>query len=91
MTTARSWTSGRDGCVVLEIADRGSGVPAAERSQIFKPFFRGEEGVSRARSGTGLGLTLVQRIVEAHGGSVTVQERDGGGSIFAVTLPQSNG
>lgn len=67
---------------VLEMADRGPGL-ADKARKIFKPFERG----GSAEPGLGLGLALVQRIAEAHGGSVQAFDREGGGSLFRVTLP----
>lgn len=71
----------------VEVADRGPGVPTAAARRIFEPFERAE--VDRTRSGTGLGLAVVKRFVEAHGGRVWIEPRAGGGSIFAFTLPVS--
>jgi signal transduction histidine kinase len=79
------------GVVRLSVADRGPGVPAHERKRIFRPFFRGELGLSQAKAGAGLGLALVQRIVAAHGGTVAVKPRAGGGSVFTVVLPAAGG
>ncbi len=70
--------------VVLEVADRGPGVPAEIRGRVFERFTResGETG-----SGTGLGLSIVRAVADSHGGSVEVREAPGGGAAFAVTLP----
>lgn len=67
--------------VVLEIADRGPGLPAGPH-RLFEKFVR----VSSA-PGAGLGLAVVRAIVTAHGGTVTAEDRDGGGALFRVTLP----
>ncbi|MFA6109694.1 MAG: HAMP domain-containing sensor histidine kinase [Candidatus Latescibacterota bacterium] len=79
--------AGKDGGVVLSVADRGPGIPAWERRRIFQPFFRGQQGLRQAKSGTGLGLALVERIAKGHGGSVAVTPRPGGGSVFTVMVP----
>ncbi len=63
------------------MADSGPGVAEDEREQIFLPF------VSTKPSGLGLGLPIVRRIAEEHGGSVSGQNRDGGGAVFSVRLP----
>ncbi len=67
--------------VKIAIADSGPGVPEAERELIFLPF------ISTKTDGLGLGLPIVRRIVEAHGGSVSCQARVGGGAVFTIHLP----
>lgn len=67
----------------LEVQDRGPGIPADELDRIFQPFYR----LSRSGKGSGLGLALVRSITEHHGGSITVQNRTGGGVRFCVRLP----
>jgi signal transduction histidine kinase len=71
----------------ITVEDRGLGIAAEDRKHIFEPFYRGREAVSRQIQGSGLGLHLVQRIVEAHGGTVSVRSEAGRGSIFTVDLP----
>jgi two-component system sensor histidine kinase KdpD len=80
--------AGDDG-TVIEVADRGAGIPPDEQERIFERFYRAEDG-KRAR-GTGLGLTVARAIVEAHGGELWVEAREGGGSVFKVGLPQEGG
>lgn len=70
--------------VQLRIADHGPGVPREVRDQIFEPYFTTKE------LGTGLGLALVKQTVNAHGGSVTVENTPGGGATFVVELPKSS-
>lgn len=67
--------------VVVGIEDRGSGIPEEVRSRIFDPFF------STKGEGTGLGLAITRQIVEAHGGSIAVEPRAGGGTAFRLVLP----
>jgi two-component system, NtrC family, sensor kinase len=67
--------------VVIQIEDRGSGIPDEIRTRVFDPFF------STKGEGTGLGLAITRRIVEAHGGTITAEPREGGGTTFAVALP----
>jgi two-component system, OmpR family, sensor kinase len=74
------------GVIVLEVLDRGAGVPADARERIFDPFYR-VEGHSEQAGGVGLGLSLVKQIAEAHGGSVRCEGREGGGSRFILRLP----
>jgi len=71
-----------DGRLIVE--DRGPGVPAAHKEHIFKRFWRGDR---RRGSGAGIGLALVARIAELHGGSVAVEDRQGGGARFILRLP----
>lgn len=70
---------------VFEIADRGPGVPSGTEERVFERFYRG--GDARGGEGSGLGLAVVQAIARVHGGSAAVSARDGGGSIFRVTMP----
>jgi signal transduction histidine kinase len=74
--------------VVITVADRGPGIPADQREQVFAPFFRLEESRSRETGGTGLGLALARNIVRGHGGDITLEDRDGGGLVARVVLPK---
>jgi signal transduction histidine kinase len=69
--------------VVVVVEDEGPGVPDDVKDEIFEPFRQGES----ARGGVGIGLSLVQRFAELHGGSACVEDRKGGGARFVVTLP----
>ncbi|MGE0749889.1 MAG: sensor histidine kinase [Variibacter sp.] len=81
----------RDGVqAVLTVRDHGAGVPAEERERIFEPFYR-PAGFAESGRGTGLGLALVRQIARGHGGDVTCEAADGGGSRFVVRLPVANG
>jgi two-component system OmpR family sensor kinase len=73
----------------LLVEDRGPGVPADQRERIFQPFARGtQQKTDRAvGTGVGLGLAICRRIVAGHHGSIAVEDREGGGSRFVVTLP----
>ena len=64
-----------------------SGIDADDRKHIFEPFYRGREAVSQQIQGSGLGLNLVLRIAEAHGGRVTLTSEPGKGSTFTLALP----
>jgi two-component system sensor histidine kinase KdpD len=68
------------------VADRGPGVAVEDRAQIFEPFFR-RSSSSPDAGGVGLGLSIAQGIVEAQGGTVTLADRDGGGSVFSLRVP----
>lgn len=72
----------------LDVLDRGPGIEDSERERVFEPFYR-VRGASEARGGVGLGLSLVRQIARQHGGDVRCLPRDGGGSIFRVTLPRT--
>lgn len=71
---------------VLRVNDRGPGVPESQRERIFEPFYR-LPGASERDGGVGLGLALVQSIVQRHGGAVRCESREGGGACFVVSLP----
>jgi two-component system, OmpR family, sensor histidine kinase TctE len=68
----------------VSVADRGPGVPEADRQRIFERFWRGR-GITR--QGAGLGLAIVAEIAKAHGGSIDVADRPGGGALFALRIP----
>jgi len=72
---------------VIEVSDGGIGVSAEEQSRIFNQFYRAKTEENQHIPGTGLGLTLVDHIVKAHDGYVTVESVLGEGSKFALHLP----
>ncbi|MCX6559380.1 MAG: ATP-binding protein [Candidatus Aminicenantes bacterium] len=76
-----------NGWAVLRIADKGSGIAPADLPRIFDKFYRGGNDLSGGAGGSGLGLTLVKHIVEAHGGRVEARSEGGKGSEFSVYLP----
>lgn len=78
-----------DGRWEIQIADNGVGIAPDQAKRVFEMFQRGT--VDRARSGTGIGLALCARIVERHGGHISVEPREGGGSVFAFDLPGAPG
>jgi signal transduction histidine kinase len=83
-----SAVSGQDGAAVeIRVADRGPGIPIDEQKHIFDPFFRGRRAVQDQVHGTGLGLNLVKRIVEAHGGTIRVHSEPMQGTEFVVRIP----
>lgn len=72
----------------LTVADRGPGIPEQERERIFEPFYRPAGHREGADGGVGLGLALAREIARHHGGDVQHRPRDGGGSLFVVSLPR---
>jgi two-component system sensor histidine kinase KdpD len=72
--------------IEISVADRGPGVPAAERERIFEPFYRPERSTPDAGS-AGLGLSIALRLAMAQSGTLTYQDREGGGSVFTLGLP----
>jgi signal transduction histidine kinase len=73
--------------VEVSVTDTGEGIPAKELPNIFERFYRVDKSRTRATGGSGLGLTIARRMVEAHGGQIEVQSEAGKGSRFAFTVP----
>ena len=73
--------------VLLAVEDEGAGIPPSEREKIFQKFVRGAEARQAGVRGVGIGLALVKRIVEAHGGRVQLESEPGRGSTFTLILP----
>jgi two-component system, NtrC family, sensor histidine kinase HydH len=76
-------TRALDGSVEISVIDRGSGIEAGQLENVFNPFF------TTKKDGVGLGLAIVSRIVDLHGGKITVESEPGKGSIFRIFLPAS--
>lgn len=77
-----------DDLALITIADRGPGIPAGLREEVFEPFFRTDSSRNRNVEGTGLGLAIAGNIIRAHGGHIRLKDRTGGGLIALVELPQ---
>jgi two-component sensor histidine kinase len=77
----------RNGSVNMEVIDHGIGIPRAEHSKIFEKFYRVSDPLVHNTKGSGLGLSLVRHVVEAHGGRVWVESIPGKGSKFSIELP----
>jgi signal transduction histidine kinase len=75
------------GWVELSVTDTGIGVPQEDQDHVFTRFFRASNATERAAQGAGLGLSIVQNIVSAHGGTVTLSSADGAGTVITVRLP----
>ncbi len=73
----------------ISVTDTGEGIPAEDLPQIFERFYRVDKSRTRSTGGSGLGLTIVKRLVEAHGGSIDVRSSSGHGATFTFTLPVS--
>jgi two-component system OmpR family sensor kinase len=84
---ARARVFAEGGAAIIEIDDDGPGVPIAELERVFDPFYRGEPSRNRETGGIGLGLAVVRSVARAHGGDVTLHNREGGGLTARVTLP----
>ncbi len=76
-----------DGHVVIEVRDQGPGIPSEDLERVFEPFFRGERSRNRDTGGIGLGLASARATARAHGGDVTLENRDDAGLLARVTLP----
>ncbi len=86
-TTINIDISEKDNSIVIAVRDSGPGIPEEFREKIFERFYRLDDSRARETGGTGLGLAIANEAVTAHGGSITVTDAEGGGSIFTITLP----
>ena len=80
-----------NGSVKLEVVDHGIGIPHGEQHKIFEKFYRVGDPLVHNTKGSGLGLSLVRHIVQAHGGDVSVESAPGKGSKFTIALPVNSG
>ena len=80
----------KDEWIVIKVSDNGPGIPESERERIFDRFYRLDDSRARDTGGTGLGLAIAREAIVMHGGSVSVSEKSGGGSVFTVILPMEN-
>ena len=76
-----------DSSAVLTVADTGIGISPAAAERLFEEFYRAPEAKKAFTDGTGVGLSIVRRVVEIHGGEISVSAREGGGTVFRVRLP----
>jgi signal transduction histidine kinase len=77
----------RDGAAIVTVTDEGPGIPADARSRIWEPYRRLVTASTSAVAGTGIGLAVVRRLVERHGGSVHVEDGPGAGARFVAAFP----
>jgi two-component system sensor histidine kinase KdpD len=75
-----------DGAVIVQVADRGPGIPPGTERRVFDKFFRAHP-MGSSRRGIGLGLAICRGIIEAHGGTISASNRPGGGAVFQFILP----
>ena len=78
---------GDSGRAIIEVEDRGIGIPERHQERVFERFYRVDRGRSRASGGTGLGLAIVRHVVQNHSGTVEVTSTPGEGSTFRIVLP----
>ncbi len=71
----------------IQVQDFGLGIPENEQPEVFKPFFRGEKPVNDQVKGNGIGLSLVQKVIQAHKGEIILKSAEGEGSVFSIILP----
>ena len=77
--------------VQIDVSDRGMGISKADQARLFTKFVRADKLSTREVFGTGLGLYIAKHIVEAHGGEIWVESKEGQGSTFSFTLPRKDG
>lgn len=80
-------TEEKDGCIVIQVADQGHGIPAEDLPNIFMKFYRSQQAKSSPIKGSGLGLYLAKYFIELHGGRIFVESTYGQGSTFTIELP----
>lgn len=84
LRVALSTVAGR---ALVEVTDRGIGIPRREQRKIFKKFHRGSGALAMEATGSGIGLTIVDHVLRGHGGTISVSSSPGQGSTFTVELP----
>lgn len=78
---------GVEGRAILTVADHGPGLSGEQAARVFERFYRADSSRARASGGSGLGLSIVRAVTEAHGGTVDVRPTSGGGATFVIALP----
>ena len=77
----------RDGFLEVSVGDSGIGIPRDEHESVFDKFYQASATTKGVREGTGLGLAITKRLVEEHGGRISVESEPGKGSRFTFTIP----
>jgi len=77
--------------IIVEVADTGPGIPEQDLPHVFEKMYRVEKERTRATEGSGLGLSIVKKIVELHGGQIAVESTVGQGTVFTVQMPMGQG
>lgn len=90
-TTVRVALADEGDTVLLTVADEGIGIPARDLDRVFERFYRVDAARERRTGGTGLGLAIVRHVATNHGGTVSVESREGAGSTFTLRLPRGEG
>ncbi|MEU6394565.1 HAMP domain-containing sensor histidine kinase [Streptomyces sp. NPDC046939] len=85
--TLRARADGGGDEILVEVADTGSGIAAADLPYVFDRFWRADKSRNRRTGGSGLGLSIVRKLAQAHGGSATAASTEGEGSVFTLRLP----
>ena len=85
--TVRFTATQVENAIEFSVSDEGPGIPEEAQKKLFDKFYRVSDDISKAKRGTGLGLTVCKYIVEAHGGSIWVESNLGKGSAFKFRLP----
>ena len=83
--TVSGWKD--DGQIHIAVKDQGIGMDQKEVKKIFQKFYRTQSAERSGEAGTGIGLSIVQQIVEQHGGTIEVSSRPGAGSCFTLVVP----
>jgi two-component system, NarL family, sensor histidine kinase BarA len=73
--------------IEVRVIDTGIGIPLRERGRVFDPFYQVDSSSTREYGGTGLGLSIAKRLVDAHGGKISIEDNDPKGTVFVVVLP----
>ena len=81
-----AWEDGES--LVVRVTDSGIGIDEEDSEKVFDMFYRTAMARGKEKTGTGLGLTIVRRIVRLHGGEVSFEDNNGGGTVFIVRLPK---
>lgn len=82
--------SARSDQIEFQISDTGIGISEEEQTRIFERFYKADKSRTHANGGSGLGLSIVKKIIEMHKGTIEVESKTGAGTIFIVSLPRGN-